>query len=71
MRQTDGEILEQDELIANEIENGKIPDPNAPQEMPGEEGGEMGDLGSPVNEIEIDGSATEAPEIETPGKGVI
>ena len=50
MRQTDGEILEQDELIANEIENGKIPDPNAPQEMPGEEGGEMGDLGSPVNE---------------------
>ena len=50
LRQTDGEILEQDELIANEIENGKIPDPNAPQEMPGEEGGEMGDLGSPVNE---------------------
>ena len=71
LRQTDGEILEQDELIANEIENGKIPDPNAPQEMPGEEGGEMGDLGSPVNEPEIDGSATEAPEIETPKGGVI
>lgn len=30
LRQTDEEIIEQDELIAKEIEEGTIPDPNAP-----------------------------------------
>ena len=30
LRQTDEEIIEQDEIIAKEIEEGKIPDPNAP-----------------------------------------
>ena len=68
LRQTDQEILEQDEIIQKEIEDGIIPDPNAPMPM---EGGEMGDLGQPVMEPEMDGSATEAPEIKMPKGGEI
>jgi len=68
LRQTDQEILEQDEIIRKEIEDGIIPDPNAPMPM---EGGEMGDLGQPVMEPEMDGSATEAPEIKMPKGGEI
>jgi hypothetical protein len=68
LRQTDQEILEQDALINKEIEDGIIPDPNAPMPM---EGGEMGDLGQPVMEPEMDGSATEAPEVKMPKGGEI
>jgi len=40
LRQTDEEIIEQDYLIEKEIENGIIPDPNAPAEIPPETGGQ-------------------------------
>ena len=64
LRQTDVEIIEQDELIQKEIEAGIIPDPNAPVDP---ETGEPldqtnGELGQVPLEPEIDGSATEAPE---------
>ena len=68
LRQTDQEILEQDDLIKKEIKDGIIPDPNAPVPM---EGGEMGDLGQPVMEPEMDGSAAEAPEMKMPKGGEI
>ena len=68
LRQTDMEILEQDELMKKEISDGVIPDPNAPVDpQTGQPvGGE--DLGSPVMEPEIDGSATEAPELPKGGE---
>ena len=68
LRQTDMEILEQDELMKKEIKDGVIPDPNAPVDpQTGQPvGGE--DLGAPVMEPEIDGSATEAPELPKGGE---
>ena len=68
LRQTDMEILEQDELMQKEIKDGVIPDPNAPVDpQTGQPiGGE--DLGAPVMEPEIDGSATEAPELPKGGE---
>ena len=64
LRQTDVEIIEQDELIQKEIEAGIIPDPNAPVDP--ETGQPLdqtnGELGQVPLEPEIDGSATEAPE---------
>jgi len=68
LRQTDMEILEQDELMKKEIADGVIPDPNAPVDpQTGQPiGGE--DLGAPVMEPEIDGSATEAPELPKGGE---
>ena len=68
LRQTDMEILEQDELMKKEISDGVIPDPNAPVDpQTGQPiGGE--DLGAPVMEPEIDGSATEAPELPKGGE---
>jgi len=74
LRQTDQEIIDQDELIEKEISDGIIPDPNIPidpatgQPM---DSGVGGDLGAPVVEPEIDGSATEAPEIKPPKGGEI
>lgn len=71
LRQTDEEILEQDQLIAKEIEKGVIPDPSIPVDpetgMPIDDSinGEMGAV--PV-EPEIDGSATEAPELPKGGE---
>ena len=71
LRQTDEEILEQDQLIAKEIEKGVIPDPSIPVDpetgMPMDDSinGEMGAV--PV-EPEIDGSATEAPELPKGGE---
>ena len=65
LRQTDVEILEQDELIKKEIEEGIIPDPNAPVDpmtgMPLDQTSQM-DLGQPVMEPNLDaqGKATEA-----------
>ena len=68
LRQTDMEILEQDALMKKEIADGVIPDPNAPVDpQTGQPiGGE--DLGAPVMEPEIDGSATEAPELPKGGE---
>jgi len=68
LRQTDQEIIEQDELMKKEIADGVIPDPNAPVDpQTGQPiGGE--DLGAPVMEPEIDGSATEAPELPKGGE---
>ena len=73
LRQTDEEIIEQDKLIDKEIKAGIIPDPAemqidpaTGQPIPGEVGG--GDLGAPVMEPEVDGSATEAPELPKGGE---
>ncbi len=68
LRQTDEEILEQDELMKKEIADGVIPDPNAPIDPATGQpiGGE--DLGAPVMEPEMDGSATEAPELPKGGE---
>jgi len=82
LRQTDVDIIEQDELIKKEIENGIIPDPNVPIDpatgmpmQPGEPGAEVGldgqagmDLGQPVMEPGLDsqGAATEVPEMKPP-----
>jgi hypothetical protein len=64
LRQTDVEIIEQDELIKKEIESGIIPDPNAPVEpgMEGQPNSQM-DLGAPVMEPDLEG---EVKSIETP-----
>ena len=63
LRQTDEEIIDQDKLIKKEIKDGIIPDPNAPIDpatgMPLDPGTASMDLGQPVMEPEIDGSATE------------
>jgi len=71
LRQTDIEILEQDKLIEDEIKKGIIPDPNAPVDpetgMPLDSAAAM-DLGAPVMEPEIDGSAAEAPELPKGGE---
>ena len=71
LRQTDIEILEQDKLIEDEIKKGIIPDPNAPVDpetgMPLDSAAGM-DLGAPVMEPEIDGSAAEAPELPKGGE---
>ena len=73
LRQTDEEIIEQDKLIDKEIKAGIIPDPAemqidpaTGQPIPGAVGG--GDLGAPVMEPEVDGSATEAPELPKGGE---
>jgi hypothetical protein len=76
LRQTDIEILEQDKLINKEIKDGIIPDPNQPIDpttgMP-IESGQMGDLGQPVMEPEIDASSTEpsTKAVEMPKGGEI
>jgi len=71
LRQTDIEILEQDKLIEEEIKKGIIPDPNAPVDpetgAPLDSTSSM-DLGAPVMEPEIDGSAAEAPELPKGGE---
>jgi hypothetical protein len=71
LRQTDVEILEQDQIIKKEIEKGIIPDPNAPVDpqtgMPLDQTSGM-DLGKPVMEPDIDGSATSAPELPKGGE---
>ena len=65
LRQTDQEIIEQDELIENEIKAGVIPDPAEMQVDPAT--GQLalpsgGDLGKPVVEPEIDETSVEPPE---------
>ncbi len=70
LRQTDIEILEQDKLIEDEIKKGVIPDPATIDPATGQplDAGAGGDLGAPVMEPEIDGSATEAPEMPKGGE---
>jgi hypothetical protein len=77
LRQTDQEIVEQDELIKKEIEKGIIPDPAqmsidpaTGEPIPGSTGSQM-DLGKPVMEPGIDASSVEAPEIKIPKGGEI
>jgi hypothetical protein len=65
LRQSDEEIIEQDELIETEIENGVIPDPNAPIDP--ETGQPIGDaingqLGAVPVEPEIKENPTKAPK---------
>ena len=66
LRQTDQEIIEQDEIIKKEIENGVIPDPTAMVDpetgQPITDDNIRGQSGNVPIEPEIDGSATEAPE---------
>ena len=58
LRQTDIEIIEQDDLIKKEIEKGIIPDPNQPIDpatgMPADQASQM-DLGQPVMEPDLKG----------------
>jgi hypothetical protein len=72
LRQTDMEILEQDRLIKKEIKDGVIPDPATIDPSTGlpfapESTANM-DLGKPQMEPEVDGSATEAPELPKGGE---
>ena len=64
LRQTDAEIIEIDEQIQKEIEEGIIPDPNAIDPITGEplpaEGGDIGAMGDVPMEPEIDGGVTDA-----------
>ena len=63
LRQTDGEMIEMDEQIENEIAEGIIPDPNAIDPITGEPlpmDGEMDALGEVPKESEIDGGITDA-----------
>ena len=64
LRQTDQEIIEQDELIEKEIKEGIIADPAEMQIDPatGQPIAGSGDLGAPVMEPEIDASSVEPPE---------
>jgi len=63
LRQTDEEIIDQDRIIKKEIKDGIIPDPNIPIDpatgAPLDSGTASMDLGQPVMEPEINGSATE------------
>tara|TARA_B100000900_G_scaffold56374_1_gene42147 strand:+ start:1137 stop:2792 length:1656 start_codon:yes stop_codon:yes gene_type:complete len=70
LRQTDVEILEQDALIKNEIKKGIIPDPATIDPATGQplESTASMDLGKPQMEPEVDGSATEAPELPKGGE---
>ena len=72
LRQTDMEIIEQDELIEKEIKAGIIPDPATIDPATGlpfaQEDPAVGqNISSPV-EPDIDGSATEAPELPKGGE---
>ena len=62
LRQTDGEMIEMDEQIEQEIKDGIIPDPNAMDPITGEplpQEGEQGMMGDVPMEPEIDGGMTE------------
>ena len=62
LRQTDGEMIEMDEQIEQEIKDGIIPDPSAIDPITGEplpQEGEQGMMGDVPMEPEIDGGMTE------------
>jgi hypothetical protein len=63
LRQTDGEIIEMDEQIEQEIKDGIIPDPNSVDPITGEPlptEGEQGMLGDVPMEPEVNGGITSA-----------
>jgi len=63
LRQTDGEIIEQDEQIEKEIKDGIIPDPSSIDPITGEPlpaEGEMGTMGDIPLEPEVDDAVTNA-----------
>ena len=63
LRQTDGEIIEMDEQIEQEIKDGVIPDPSAVDPITGEPlpaEGEQGMLGDVPMEPEVNGGITDA-----------
>jgi len=60
LRQTDGEILEQDEQIEKEIKDGIIPDPNAIDPITGEPLPDEGMMGDIPMDPEIDDGITNA-----------
>ena len=63
LRQTDGEIIEQDEQIEQEIKDGVIPDPSTIDPITGEplpQEGEMDTMGELPMDPEIDGGITNA-----------
>lgn len=69
LRQTDKEIVEEDLKIEKEIENGEIPDPNAPidpetgQPLPMDTGNNIqGDMGKVPVEPKVDNTAIEPPK---------
>ena len=73
LRQTDVEIIEQDKLIEREIKAGIIPDPATIDPATGlpfveEQPGATAENISAPKEPEIDGSATEAPELPKGGE---
>ena len=72
LRQTDMEIIEQDKLIEDEIKKGIIPDPATIDPATGlpfaEEDPAVGQNISAPLEPDIDGSATEAPEMPKGGE---
>jgi hypothetical protein len=72
LRQTDQEIVEQDMLINKEIEEGIIPDPNAPVDpatgAPMDPGAAGMDLGQPVMEPDVE---AQAKTVEVPKGGEI
>ncbi len=65
LRQTDAEIKEQDQLIKEEIKDGKIPDPAEVQDM------EMGQMGGAPNAIQSPPVPAEPEPDETPKGGDI
>jgi len=65
LRQTDEEIIEQDKIMKKEIEEGIVPDPNAPVDpQTGMPMDPSMDLGQPIMEpdLESDAKAVQAPE---------
>jgi hypothetical protein len=72
LQQTDTEILEQDELIEKEIEDGIIPDPNAMVDPMGMEGGAPVPGGAPAPEPTDPIKAPTTPkDPDLSGQGVI
>jgi hypothetical protein len=77
LRQSDGEIIDIDRQIDDEIKKGILPDPNAPvDEMgnpipPQEESGQEQPVGELPQEPEMEASGMEAPEIKEPKGGKI
>jgi len=74
LRQTDEEIIEQDQLIKKEIKDGTIPDPSVPVDpetgLPMDSTAGM-DLGKPVMEPELNAPEVDASAIEMPKGGEI
>ena len=72
LQQTDNDILEQDELIEKEIEDGIIPDPNAMVDPMGMEGGAPVSGGDPAPEpTDPIKSPTSPKDFDLSGQGVI